>query len=306
VTRADAEAAAVRLAGHVRPTPVIEAGAGSFGVEQGLTLKLELMQHTGSFKPRGAFNRVLSADVPEAGVIAASGGNHGAAVAYVARSLGLPAEIFVPETTSPVKVGRLRGFGIEPTLGGALYDDAQAACEIRATETGALMVHPYDHPAVVAGQATVAREFEADAPELDTVLVAVGGGGLVAGVAAWYDNRVRVVAVEPQTSRCLGAALDAGHPVEVGVSGVASDSLGARQVGALAFAIAATSVAFAVAVADEAIVAAQRALWADLRVMTEPGGATALAALMTGAYRPEPGERVGGIVCGANVDPATI
>lgn len=306
MTRAEAEAAAERLGGHVRHTPVIATGTGAFGVGEALTLKLELLQHTGSFKPRGAFNRVLTAEVPAAGLIAASGGNHGAAVAYVARSLGLPAEIFVPETTSPVKVERLRRFGVEPTLGGALYDDAQAACEIRAAETGALMVHPYDHPAVVAGQATVGRELEADAPDLDTVLVAVGGGGLIAGVAAWYDNRVRVVAVEPETSRCLGAALDAGRPVEVGVAGVASDSLGARQVGALAYAIATTSVERAVTVPDEAIRAAQRALWADVRLMTEPGGATALAALMVGAYRPEAGERVGVIVCGANVDPSTI
>lgn len=290
----------------MRHTPVIESGAGSFGVEPPLTLKLELLQHTGSFKPRGAFNRVLTAEVPGAGLIAASGGNHGAAVAYVARALGLPAEIFVPATTSPVKVERLRRFGVEPTLGGALYDDAQAACEIRAAETGALMVHPYDHPAVVAGQATVGRELEADAPWLDTVLVAVGGGGLMAGVAAWYDNRVRVVAVEPETSRCLGAALDAGRPVDVGVAGVASDSLGARRVGALAHAIATTSVERAVTVPDEAIVAAQRALWADVRLMTEPGGATALAALMSGAYVPAAGERVGVIVCGANVDPASI
>lgn len=307
VTRSDIDAAAGRLVGRVRHTPVLRPGPGTFGVTGPLVVKLELLQHTGSFKPRGAFNRVLTAPaVPDTGLIAASGGNHGAAVAFVAASLGLPVEIFVPEATSPVKVERLRHFGVEPTVAGALYDDAQAACERRAAESGALMVHPYEHPAVVTGQGTVGRELEADAPDLDTVLVAVGGGGLIAGVAAWYDRRVRVVAVEPETSCCLGAALDAGRRVPVQVSGIASDSLGARQVGELAFTIATSAVDRAVAVPDEAIAAARRALWSDVRVMAEPGGATALAALMAGAYVPAPGERVGVVVCGANVDPATV
>lgn len=307
VSRADIDAAAARLVGRVRHTPVLRPGPGTFEVAHPLVVKLELLQHTGSFKPRGAFNRVLTAPgVPAAGLIAASGGNHGAAVAFVAAAAGLPVEIFVPEATSPVKVERLRHFGVEPTVAGALYDDAQAACERRAAETGALMVHPYEHPAVVAGQGTVGRELEADAPDLDTVLVAVGGGGLIAGVAAWYDRRVRVVGVEPETSRCLGAALDAGRQVEVEVSGIASDSLGARRVGDLAFTIAGAAVERAVAVPDTAIAAAQRALWSDLRVMAEPGGATALAALLAGAYVPEPDERVGVVVCGANVDPTTV
>ena len=306
VSRGDIEGAAARLGDRVRVTPVVSPGGGAFGLAHDLTLKLELLQHTGSFKPRGAFNRVLSADVPEAGLIAASGGNHGAAVAYVARALGLPAEIFVPETTSAVKLERLRHFGIEPKAEGALYDDAQAAATARAGETGALMVHPYDHPAVVAGQGTVGRELERAAPELDTVLVAVGGGGLIGGIASWYGDRVKLVSVEPETSQCLAAALAAGEPVDVPVSGVAADSLGARRIGDVPFVAARAHVDEAVVVPDEAIVAAQRALWADLRIVAEPGGAAALAALIDGAYRPATDERVGVVVCGANVDPASV
>ena len=308
VSPADVEAAARRIAGLVRRTPVIDVEVAVEDTEIPLVLKLELLQHTGSFKPRGAFNRVLSAEVPPVGLIAASGGNHGLAVAHVASRLGLRAEIFVPETAPDIKVERLRSFGsdIVVHLAGELYADAHEASVIRAEETGALVVHPYDQPEVVAGQGTVARELEEQVPGLDTVLVAVGGGGLIGGAAAWFDNRVDVVAVEPETSSALSQALDAGHPVDVHVSGVAADSLGARRVGDIAFAVARRAVARHLTVADQDIVEAQHRLWRDVRLVAEPGGATALAAITSGAYRPTPGERVAVVVCGANTDPATV
>ena len=305
VQRADIEAAALRIAPHVRVTPTIHLAAGAFGLAVPLVLKLELLQHTGSFKPRGAFNRLLSTSVPPAGVIAASGGNHGVAAAYAARQLGHSAEIFVPETASPVKVERLRRYGAHVTQVGTRYADALAASASRARASGALVVHAYDQPEVVAGQGTVGRELEEQAPALDTVLVAVGGGGLIGGVAAWYAGagRARVVSVEPEGAPTLASALAAGRPVSVDVRGVAMDSLGASQVGELAFAIAEHHVERALLVDDGAIVAAQRALWEELRLVTEPGGATALAALLSGAYCPAPGERVAVIVCGSNADP---
>jgi threonine dehydratase len=302
----DVEAAAERIAGHVRQTPVIRPGAGSFGVDLDLVLKLELLQHTGSFKPRGAFNRILSNEVPAAGVIAASGGNHAAAVAHAATELGLHAEIHVPEAAPPIKLERLARYPVDVRRTGALYDDAQAACDLRAAETGALVCHPYDLPEVLAGQATVGRELEAQAPEVDTVLVAVGGGGLIGGVSSWYRGRTKVVAVEPETSRCLGAALEAGQPVDVPVSGLAADSLGARRVGVWPFAAAEQWVAEAVTVTDEDIAEAQRALWQELRLVVEPGGAAALAALRATSYVPAPGERVAVLVCGANTDLANV
>jgi threonine dehydratase len=308
ITPDDVEAAAARIAGHVRETPVLRPGAGAFGVDLGedLVLKLELLQHTGSFKPRGAFNRILSNAVPEAGVIAASGGNHAAAVAHAATELGLHAEIHVPEAAPAIKLERLARYPVDVRRTGALYDDAQAACDLRAAETGALVCHPYDLPEVLAGQATVGRELEAQAPELDTVLVAVGGGGLIGGVSSWYRGRTKVVAVEPETSRCLGAALDAGEPVDVPVSGLASDSLGAKRVGRWPFDAAEQWVAEAVTVTDDDIAESQRALWQELRLVVEPGGAAALAALRAKAYVPAPGERVGVLVCGANTDPASV
>jgi threonine dehydratase len=302
----DVEAAASRLAGHVRETPVLRPGRGAFGLDLDPVLKLELLQHTGSFKPRGAFNRILANDVPDAGVIAASGGNHAAAVAHAATELGLHAEIHVPEAAPAIKLERLARYPVDVRRTGALYDDAQAACDLRAAETGALVCHPYDLPEVIAGQATVGRELEAQAPEVDTVLVAVGGGGLIGGVASWFRGRVKVVAVEPETSRCLGAALEAGHPVEVPVSGRASDSLGAKQVGAWPFAAAEAWVDRAVTVTDDDIAEAQRALWHELRLVVEPGGAAALAALRAKAYVPAPGERVAVLVCGANTDPNSV
>lgn len=302
----DVEAAAARIAGHVRVTPVLRPGPGAFGSDLDLVLKLELFQHTGSFKPRGAFNRILANEVPPAGVIAASGGNHAAAVAHAASVLALPAEIHVPEAAPAVKLERLARYPVDVRRSGDLYDDAQVACDLRAAETGALVCHPYDLPEVLAGHGTLARELEDQAPEIDTVLVAAGGGGLIGGVASWYRGRVKVVAVEPETSRCLGAALDAGEPVDVTVAGLASDSLGVRRVGDWPFAAVHAWVSEAVSVSDDAIVAAQRALWQDVRLVVEPGGAAALAALLAGAYVPDPDERVAVLVCGANTDPRSV
>jgi threonine dehydratase len=300
----DIEAAAQRIAPHVRVTPILPLEPRAFGSAARLTLKLELMQHTGSFKARGAFNRILAAQVPDAGVIAASGGNHGAAVAYAARQLGHVAEIFVPERTPDVKVERLRRYGARVVLSGASYAEAYAASRERAAQSGALQVHAYDQPEVVAGQGTLGRELERQAPDLDTVLVAVGGGGLIAGVATWYAGRVKVVAVEPERCPTLYRAVEAGEPVDVEVSGVAVDSLGARRIGALAFDVAQRHVDSVVLVSDEEIRASQRALWDSVRILAEPGGAAALAGLRSGRYQPGPGERIGVIVCGGNTDPS--
>ena len=304
IAPADIEAASARIAAYVRVTPVIALEARAFGTPARLTLKLELMQHSGSFKPRGAFNRILSAPVPDAGVIAASGGNHGAAVAYAARQLGHVAEIFVPEPTPDVKVERLRRYGARVVLIGAAYAEAYRASRERAQETGALEVHAYDQAEVLAGQGTLARELERQTEGLDTVLVAVGGGGLAGGVAAWFAGRVKVVAVEPERCPTLYRAVEAGAPVDVEVSGLAADSLGARRIGSLMFPIAQQFMHSVVLVSDEEIRQSQRALWDGLRILAEPGGAAALAGLRSGKYQPAPGERVAVIVCGGNTDPA--
>jgi threonine dehydratase len=306
ITPDDIREAHARIRAQVRHTPILRPGPGSFGLPFDLCLKLELLQHTGSFKPRGAFNNLLSRPVPSAGVAAASGGNHGAAVAYAASVLGHRAKIFVPEVSSPAKIARIRDAGADLVVSGARYDDALALCNAYVAETGALSIHAFDSDETHAGQGTVGLEWEADAPDLDTVLVAVGGGGLIAGVAAWYANRTKVVAVEPATSRALQAALEAGRPVDVDVSGVAVDSLGARNVGPRVFDVARRYVAEAVVVPDETILEARRRLWRDVRLVAEPGGATALAALLSGAYVPKDGERVGVLVCGSNTDPATV
>jgi threonine dehydratase len=306
-TRTDIDAAADRIRGHVRVTPIVRPGARFAGVDADIVLKLECLQHSGSFKPRGAFNRVLSqAQLPDSGLIAASGGNHGAAVAYVARELGLRAEIFVPEIAAPAKIARLRYYGATLRVIGRNYAEALEASRERQRETGALDIHAYDTFDVVAGQGTLARELEQQAGALDSVLVAVGGGGLMAGIAAWRPAGTRIVAVEPQRSCALHAALRHGEPCDVDVGGVAADSLGARRVGSLAFALAQSRTVHSVLVDDDAILRAQRLLWSELRVVAEPGGATALAALLSGAYLPQPGERVGVIVCGANTDPGLV
>lgn len=302
ITPTDIEGAAGRIAGYVRTTPVLPLEKGVWGMNTNITLKLEQMQHTGSFKVRGAFNAILSRAVPITGVIAASGGNHGMAVAYAAQQLGYRAEIFVPESCPAIKIEKLRRYGADVTITGSVYAEALIASQLRAAETGALMIHAYDQPEVVAGQGTTGREFAQQVSDLDTVLVAVGGGGFVGGIAAWFGRRVRVIGVEPESAPTLTAALRAGGPVDVDVSGVAVDSLGARRVGRLAFDIAQRYIDQVVLVSDEAILKAQQTLWDSLRVIAEPGGATATAALLSGQYRAEPGERVGIFVCGGNAD----
>jgi threonine dehydratase len=313
-TRADIDRAAERIAGHVRHTPILDLAPGAFGLPARIVLKLESLQHAGSFKARGAFNALVSAGegggVPQSGVIAASGGNHGAAVAYAARSLGHRAEIFVPQVASPAKLRRLRDFGAEVRVVGAAYAEALQACQARQRETGALSIHAYDEPAVLAGQGTVARELQKQAPDLDAVLVAVGGGGLIGGIAAWYHGgenggSTRVIAVEPTACPTLHAARAAGQPVDVTVGGVAADSLGARRIGALTFANR-QAIDQALLVEDEAIQEARRLLWRELRLAVEAGGATALAALVSGRYRCVAGDTIGVVICGGNTDPGDL
>jgi threonine dehydratase len=304
--RTDIDAAAARISGRIRRTPMIDLDAGALGLDHDVALKLELLQHTGSFKPRGAFNRVLCARVPDAGLVAASGGNHGLAVAHVARTLGVPAEVFVPTASSAVKVARLRSYGVRVVVGGDYYADAYAASAERARETGALVVHAYEGTATVAGQGTVARELEEQRPDVDTVLVACGGGGLVGGIASWYGRRARVVSVEPERIPTLAAALDSGGPVDVDVGGVAADSLGARRLGTTAYRAVVAAGVVPVLVPDDAILEARQRLWDDVRIAAETGGATALAALTAGVYRPAPGERVAVVVCGGNTDPRDL
>src|SRR5437667_1869904 len=272
--QAEIEFASKRIAGYVRTTPVMYLEPDAWGIEAQMVLKLEQHQHTGSFKPRGAFNRILTNEVPDAGVIAASGGNHGIAVAYVAWRLGYRAEIFVPEVCSPVKVERLRSYGAQVSVVGATYAEALVASRERAARTGALIVHAYDQSEVVVGQGTLGYEFAHQVPDLDTVLVAVGGGGLIGGIAAWFAGKIRVIGVEPQAAPSLAMALQARKPVDVEVAGVAIDSLGAKRVGSLAFALAQQYVERVVLVSDESIQLAQRTLWNDLRIIAEPGGAT--------------------------------
>ena len=307
LSRATIEAAHDRIRPHIRRTPVIDLAAGDLGLDVPVNIKLELLQHAGSFKPRGAFNTLLSLSVPAAGVAAASGGNHGAAVAYAAMKLGVKARIFVPEISSAPKIAAIRAFGADIVIGGARYADAQEACDSYVADSGALRIHPFSATETVAGQGTVGREWEEQVPDLDTVLVAVGGGGLIAGIASWWHGgKVKVVGVEPEGSCALHAALHAGAPVDVPVESVAADSLGARNVGPLVHGICARAVERVVLVPDEAIVEAQRRLWRGLRIAAEPGGATALAALLAGAYVPAPGERLGILACGSNVDLATL
>lgn len=294
----------------MRETPVVEIQAGELGFDHPVALKLELLQHAGSFKTRGAFNRVLSAmaadEVGPPGLIAASGGNHGAAVAYVAQQLDLIAEIFMPSTSPTIKRERIESFGAHVNVIDGYYDDAQRASVERQAETGALAIHPFEHAAIIAGQGTMSIEIDDQVGDYDTLVVAVGGGGFIAGQAAWVQDRRRVVSVEPATSRCLYAARAAGEPVSVGVAGVAADSLGANQLGALAWSIVEPYVDESVLVSDDDIRAAQRSLWDRLRLVVEPGGAAALAALQSGAYKPEASERIVIAVCGSNCDPNSV
>lgn len=286
---------------YIRRTPVIEVGGADLGLDSiRLLLKLESLQHAGSFKARGAFANLLTREVPAAGVVAASGGNHGAAVAYAARRLGKPATIFVPSVSSPAKMDRIRGYQANLAVSGERYAEALAASERWAAETGALTIHAYDQAETLLGQGTVGSELEAQAPQLDTLLVAVGGGGLIGGIAAWYGGRIKVVGVEPEAAPTLTSALRAGQPVDAEAGGIAADSLAPKRVGELMFPIAQAFVSSVVLVTDDAIRRAQETLWDVLRVAAEPGGAAALAALLSHRYQPEPGERVGVLVCGGN------
>ncbi len=294
-------AAAARIAPHIRRTPVIEVDGADFGLPSvRLVFKLEFLQHAGSFKTRGAFNHLLTRGIPPVGVVAASGGNHGAAVAYAAMKMKRPATIFVPSVASPAKMEQIRGYGARLEISGERYNDALIASEKWIGETGAAAIHAYDQVETLQGQATVGLEFEEQAPSLEALLVAVGGGGLIGGIAAWYAGRVPVIGVEPEAAPTLTHALAAGAPVDAPAGGLAADSLAPKRVGALMFPIAQRYVSPTVLVTDEAIREAQKALWKTLRIVAEPGGAAALAALTSGAWKPTAGQRVGVLLCGAN------
>jgi threonine dehydratase len=286
---------------HVRRTPVVEIDAAEVGLQSNaLRLKLELLQHAGSFKTRGAFANLLTRAVPAAGVAAASGGNHGAAVAYAAMKLNVPAKIFVPSVSSPAKVARIRAYGADLVIEGDRYADALAASEAFAHKTGALAIHAFDQDETLLGQGTLGLELSQQAPDIDTLLVAVGGGGLIAGIAASYAGRIRMVGVEPFASPTLSKALAAGHPVDAEAGGLAADSLAPQRVGERVFPIARKFIERVVLVSDDAIRASQKTLWEALRVVAEPGGAAAFSALLSGAYRPAAGERVGVVISGGN------
>jgi threonine dehydratase len=301
VDRASIEAVWEVIRPHVRVTPTLEVSGADFGLAPfPLTLKLELVQHSGSFKARGAFANLLRRRIPEAGVVAASGGNHGAAVAYAAMRLGVRAKIFVPTVSSPAKVQRIRAYGADLAIVGDRYADALAASEAWVEQTGALPVHAYDQTETLLGQGTLGMELAGQAPGLETVLASVGGGGLIGGVAGWYAGRTRVVGVEPELAPTLSEALKMGRPADAPAGGIAADSLAPRRVGELMFPIAQAYVTRVALVSDEAIRKAQNALWRTARIVAEPGGAAALAALLCGAYVPAPGERVAVVVSGGN------
>ena len=288
---------------HIRRTPILEVDAADFGLDSiKITFKLELFQHAGSFKARGAFTNMLTRDVPAVGVVAASGGNHGVAVAFAAMKLGKPATIFVPTVASKTKLDRIRHSGAELVIVGDRYADSLEASEAWTAKSGALPIHAYEGDATLLGQGTLGMELEEQAPELDTLLVAVGGGGLIGGVLSWYQNRLKIIAVEPIEAPTLQRALSAGRPVDSPAGGIAADSLAPRQVGQQMFPIAQKFVHSALLVSDEEIINAQKRLWETTRIVAEPGGATAFAGLLSGRYKPEPGERVGVIVCGGNRD----
>ena len=311
ITADDISAAASRIAPHVRQTPLWRLPSSALGLPAGtppfeVWLKLEQLQVSGSFKARGMFNRLLSNPIPTAGVIAASGGNAGIATALAAQALGARAEIYVPSVISPPKRARLAALGARVVIAGDVYADALRACEARQRETGALMTHAYDQPEVVAGAGTLAREIETQHGTPDSVLVSVGGGGLIAGIATWFAGRSRVIALEPERAPTLFRARDAGAPVDVKVSGIAADSLGARRIGDIAWEVTQRHVAQAELLGDAAIIEAQRFMWKELKLAVEPAAALPLAALRSGAVRPRAGETVCLIVCGANFDPATL
>jgi threonine dehydratase len=301
IDRKGIEATYAVIRPYVRLTPVVEITGADLGLPPfPLILKLEQLQCAGAFKTRGAFANLLMRDVPEAGVGAASGGNHGAAVAYAAMRLGIRAKIFVPTVSSPTKIERIRAYGADLVVGGQRYADALAACEAWVAQSGALPVHAFDQVETVLGQGTIGTELAAQAPRLDTVLAGVGGGGLIGGLAAWYAGTARVIGVEPVGAPTLTEALKAGRPVDAETNSIAADSLAPRRVGELMFPIAQAYVDRVVLVSDDAIRHAQEALWASLRLVAEPGGAAALAALLSGGYAPALGEQVGVIISGGN------
>jgi threonine dehydratase len=302
VSRAGIAAAYEIIRPYVRRTPMVNVDARDFGAAAiPLRLKLELLQHSGSFKVRGAFCNLLTRKIPEAGVVAASGGNHGVAVSFAAQRLDRRATVFVPTIASPSKIALIRRYGADLHVGGDLYADALAASERHIAESGAMPIHAYDQAETMLGQGTVGLEIEQDAPDIDTLLVSVGGGGLIGGIAAWYEGRVKVVAVESDGAPTLRDAFAAGRPVDAPAGGIAADSLAPKRVGEQMFPIARKFVSPEVAlVSDDDIRNAQKALWANLRIVAEPGGAAALAALIGGAYRPGASERVAVLICGAN------
>jgi threonine dehydratase len=305
VTRETIAATYETIRPHVRRTPLIEVDAADFALSgRQIVFKLELLQHTGSFKPRGALASLLSRPVPAAGVVAASGGNHGLAVAFAARKLGVPARIFVPNVSAATKRDRIRELGADLVISGERYADALAASREFAATSGAMEIHAFDQVETLLGQGTVGLEIEEQCAMggLDTLLVAVGGGGLIGGMAAWFAGRVRLVAVEPRTAPTLYRAREAGRPVDAEAGGIAAESLAPRQVGQLMFPLAQKYVEQSVLVEDAAIREAQQALWRVMRLASEAGGAAAFAALLSGAYRPAPGERVGVVLCGSNTD----
>jgi threonine dehydratase len=286
---------------HIRRTPVVAADGRDFGLAPlALTFKLELLQHAGAFKTRGAFANLLMRTIPAAGVVAASGGNHGVAVAYAAMRRGVPAKIFLPTISSSAKIARIRGYGADLVVGGPGYAEALAASEAWIAQSGALAVHAFDQTETLLGQGTIGLELAEQAPDLDTLLVPVGGGGLIGGIAACYGGRIKIIGVEPEASPTLHRALAAGRPVDAEVGGIAAESLAPRRVGALMFPIAQRHVERVVLVTDAAIRQAQKALWDRLRIVAEPGGAAAFAALLSKRHQPQPGERVGVLVSGGN------
>ena len=309
VTRERIQETEKLIRNYVRRTPVLEVDGADFGLGPiRVVLKLELFQHSGSFKARGAFTNILTREVPAAGVVAASGGNHGAAVAFAAMRLGKRATIFVPSVASPAKLERIRSYGAELVIAGDRYAESLEASEAWTAESGAMPIHAYEDVETLLGQGTLGLELEEQDPQLDSVLIAVGGGGLIGGVAAWYENRLKTIAVEPTAAPTLEYAMKAGRPVDAPAGGIAADSLAPRQVGQRMFPIAQQFVREVVLVEDEEIVEAQKRLWETVRILAEPGGAAAFAALLSGRYKTEPGERVGVVVCGGNtpVNPGNL
>lgn len=289
---------------HIRKTPIFSIDGAAFGLDLPVDLKLEMLQHSGSFKARGAFYNLLSRDVPASGVAAASGGNHGAAVAHAAHKLGHTAKIFVPEISSPAKIKKIQHAGAEVVVKGERYADALALCEAHQSDSGAIGLHAYDGFHTICGQGTLGKELEEqwgdDLP--DSLIVAVGGGGLISGLASWFGKRIKIIAVEPEQSCALHQAIDKDEPVDVEVGGVAADSLGAKRIGATGFEILQSKLHESVVVTDEAILRAQATLWHDYHLATEAGGATAFAALQSGVYSPSKGEKVAIVLCGSNVE----